>query len=168
MLFSSLWDDRPSDRFIPAWVCLERGHPRCTYVQTARMPTLVRQYGTSGRFLIAQSDRGTASLDREQLIKTHRVSDSDNVTGCIVVEPQCDVKIHLLIWSEAIQSAPIQQLRGASILRVITDALHKQARSLGHPLFDHKCGLCDQLAGGVNIPLNPHPLCNSHDHGNCK
>ena len=59
-------------------------------------------------FLIAQGDRGTASPDREQLVKTHRVSDPDNVTGGIVVEPQGHVKIHLLIWSEAIQSAPIQ------------------------------------------------------------
>src|SRR5258708_5416639 len=81
----------------------------CPY-RSARMPTLVWQYGTSGRFLIAQSDRGPASLDREQLIKTHRVSDPDNVTGGIVVEPKGDVKIHLLIWSEAIQSAPIQQV----------------------------------------------------------
>src|SRR5450631_372420 len=113
------------------------------------MPALVRQYGASGRFLITQSDRGTTSLDREQLIKTQRISDPDDVTGRIVVEPQGDVKIHLLIWSEAIQSAPIQQLRGASILRVITDVLHKQAHSLGHPLFDHKCGLGDQLADGV-------------------
>jgi hypothetical protein len=63
---------------------------------------------TSSCFLIAQGDRGTASPDREQLIKTHRVSDPDNITGGIVVEPQGDVKIHLLIWSEAIQSAPIQ------------------------------------------------------------
>ena len=69
-------------------------------------------------FLIAQGDRGTASPDREQLIKTHRVSDPDNVTGGIVVEPQGHVKIHLLIWSEAIHSAPIQQFRGTSILRV--------------------------------------------------
>ena len=38
-------------------------------------------------FLIAQGDRGTASPDREQLVKTHRVTDPDNVTGGIVVEP---------------------------------------------------------------------------------
>src|SRR5229473_687706 len=113
------------------------------------MPTLVWQDGTLSSLLIARGDRGTASLDREQLIKTDRVSDAPNVTGGIVVEPQGHVKIHLLIWSEAIQSAPIQQLRGTSVLRVITDVLHKQLRSLGHPLFDHKCGLCDQLAGGV-------------------
>src|SRR5450631_1548705 len=113
------------------------------------MPTLVWQDGTLSCFLIAQGDRGTASPDREQLIKTHRVSDAHNVTGGIVVEPQGHVKIHLLIWSEAIQSAPIQQLRRTSILRVITDVLHKQAHSLGHPLFDHKCGLGDQLADGV-------------------
>src|SRR5882757_5480041 len=110
------------------------------------MPTLIWQDGTSGCFLIAQSDRGTASPGREQLIKTYRISEPDDETRSIVVEPQGDVKIHLLIWSEAIQSAPIQQLRGASVLRVITDVLHKQARSLGHPLFDHKCGLGDQGA----------------------
>src|SRR6266404_5050471 len=113
------------------------------------MPTLVWQDGTSSCFLIAQGDRGTASPDREQLIKTHRISDPDDVTGRIVVEPKGDVKIHLLIWSEPIQSAPIQQLRGTSILRIITDILHKQAHSLGHLLFDHECGLCDQLVGGV-------------------
>jgi hypothetical protein len=73
-----------------------------------RLPTLVWQDGTSSCFLIAQGARGTASPDREQLIKTHRVSDPNNVTGGIVVEPQGHVKIHLLIWSEAIQSAPIQ------------------------------------------------------------
>ena len=72
------------------------------------MPTLVWQDGTSSCFLIARGDRVTASPDREQLIKTHRISDPDDVTGRIVVEPQGDVKIHLLIWSEAVQSAPIQ------------------------------------------------------------
>jgi hypothetical protein len=36
--------------------------------------------------LVAQGD-GSTSPDREQLIKAHRISDPDNVTGRVVVEP---------------------------------------------------------------------------------
>src|ERR1700694_4995247 len=64
---------------------------------------------TRREWLIAQGDGGAAALDREQVIETHRISDTDNVTGRVVVEPHRHVKIHLLICSEAIHSARIQE-----------------------------------------------------------
>src|SRR3984957_13998202 len=85
--------------------------------------------------LVAQGD-GSTSPDREQLIKAHRISDPDNVTGRVVVEPEGDVEIQLLIWAEAIQSAGIQELRQTAPRRIVTDVLHKQAPPLGHLLFD--------------------------------
>src|SRR6202035_2075249 len=84
--------------------------------------------------LVARGHGGT-SPGREQLVKPHRISDPDNVTGRVVVEPQGDMKIQLLIWTEAIQSAGIQQLGRTPAVRVVTDILHKQARPLGHLLF---------------------------------
>ena len=64
----------------------------------------------SRSFPIAGGKGGTASLYREQIIETYRISDAHNVTGRVVVEPQGDVEIQLLIWTEAIQSAGIQEL----------------------------------------------------------
>src|ERR1700676_79712 len=80
--------------------------------------------GASKALLIARGDGGT-SLGREQLIEAHRITDTDNVTGRVVIEPQGYVKIHLLISSEAIHPTPIQEVGGTAILRVITYVLHK-------------------------------------------
>src|SRR6266849_2582879 len=105
--------------------------------------------GTMNPLLIARDDGCATSLHREQFIETYRISDANNVTGRVVVEPQSHVKIQLLSWTESIQSARVQQLGGTAIHGVIPYVFHKQARPLGHLLFDHKGGFCDQFAGWV-------------------
>jgi hypothetical protein len=88
MLFSiPLGMTGPAIDLFPLGVCLEREHPRRAMFGPRRLNAGADKMESLSRLLIAQGDRGTASPDREQLIKTHRVSDPDIVTGGIVVEP---------------------------------------------------------------------------------
>jgi hypothetical protein len=83
-------------------------HPMGMTAAAIALFPLAGPVSTPGAHLVARRDRGAALPDRKQSIEAYRISDADNVTGRVVVEPHGHVKVHLLGWSEAIQPARIQ------------------------------------------------------------
>src|SRR5258706_4353784 len=69
------------------------------------------------------------------------------------------MEIELLSRGQAIDSAGIQQLARARMLRVIANIFHKQARLLGHLPFDYKGSFRDASARllGRTEELSQHP-----------
>jgi hypothetical protein len=58
---------------------------------------------------------------RQQIVETHRISDTDNVTGRLVGEPQRDVKIQLLTRALALMPFSICRLpAGTTTLEFVT------------------------------------------------
>src|SRR5258708_31719433 len=102
---------------------------------TADRPTSSRG-GCTASFEQGGHHRPSSGVASEQSVQTERIAHPDDVAGRNVIEPEGDMEIELLSRGQAIDSARIQQLARARLLRVIAKLFPKQSRLLGHLPFE--------------------------------
>src|SRR5260370_30659002 len=104
---------------------------------TADRPTSSRG-GCTASFEQGGHHRPSSGVASEQSVQTERIAHPDDVAGRNVIEPEGDMEIELLSRGQAIDSAGIQQLARARMLRGIANLFHKQARLPRHPPSDYQ------------------------------